>query len=136
MSKKPQSPAQARASRTKKRSYLPDEDWSYYPNDNLAQAIVNAWADPKYKEELLTFGVGKAASWAAYPGQRDAMLLKTSKALEQVDIFLKSPVVLTPEQYPYDAQPDEVVFVLPDMLGKKPSLPTARVAMKMHPCGI
>jgi hypothetical protein len=113
------------------------EDLSYYPNDDLAQAIVMAWLDETFKEELLTFGDGKLAAWSDYPGQRQAMLLKTSKTLEQVGVFLNSPVVLTEKQYAdYKAGPGEIVFVLPEPLGQKPSLPTARIAMKMHPCGI
>ena len=29
---------------------------SYFPNENLAQAIVKAWSEESYQDQLLTFG--------------------------------------------------------------------------------
>jgi hypothetical protein len=133
MSMEPRSPGDSR-----------DDGCSYYPNDNLAQVIVAAWSNDTIKDDLLTFGTDKSTGkdnptvWSHYPGQRDAMLLKTSEILEQYEIYLDKPVVLTVGQYKdYKAEAGEVVFVLPNILGKKPSsLPTARIAMTMYPCGI
>lgn len=130
MSKGPKSPASAGASSR--------VGVSYFPNDNLAEAIVRAWSDPSYRKNLLTFGDDNAANWEAYPNQRQSMLRKTSQALEEVGIFLNNAVVLTPgRQYDtYAKQDEEIVFVLPDIPGRTPSLATARIAMAVHIDGI
>src|SRR5271165_2052579 len=78
---------------------------SYFPNDNLAKAIVRAWSDKSYEEELLTFGRGNSADWSKFSSDmQSSMILKTSRALAQVDVYLDSPVVLTEEQYSWYAQ--------------------------------
>lgn len=130
MSKGPQNPGSAGASSR--------VGVSYFPNDNLAEAIVRAWSDPSYRKDLLTFGDDNAANWEAYPNQRKSMLRKTSLALEEVGVFLNNAVVLTPgTQYDtYVKQDEEIVFVLPSQPGRTPSLATARVEMAIHIDGI
>ena len=118
---------------------------SYFPNDNLAKAIVRAWSDKSFEEQLLTFGRGTSADWSIYlPDIQTSMLLKTSGALAQVDVYLERAVVLTVDQYAwysdryktYQEQPGQFIFVLPEPVGRAPSLATAEVAMAVHPCGI
>jgi hypothetical protein len=133
MSTSPRKPASTRAS---SRDCI-----SYFPNDNLAEAIVRAWSDKSYKDDLLTFGEGNAADWSNHTDQqRDSMLIRTSKALEQVGVFLDKAVVLTVEQYEspdFKEKPGELIFVLPRPVGHTPTtLATARVAMAAQCAGI
>jgi hypothetical protein len=137
MSKSPRSPARTDAS-----------SWaniSYFPNDNLAKAIVKAWSDKTFEGELLTFGHDAVVNWTDLTkDQINPMLVKTSGALAQVDVYLDSAVVLTVEQYAsfvdqYATSREQLaqfIFVLPDPVGRAPSLATAQVAMAVHPCGI
>lgn len=110
---------------------------SFAPNDALAEAIVRAWTDRTYRDELLTFGEKddwKKMSAAA----RAAKIRKTSEALEKVDVFLDNPVVLTAEQFATykSSSKDQVVFVLPEPLSTKPTLATAKVAMAVTCRGV
>lgn len=111
---------------------------SYYPNDNLALAIVKAWSHPEYKAALLTFPAGEDADWTKYSGEYDSRTRKTSKALEDVDVYIDRPVVLTVQQWAgYKKHDDkEVTFVLPDVIGKQYSMATAQVAMAVTPAGM
>jgi hypothetical protein len=107
---------------------------SYFPNENLAQAIVKAWSNKSYEDRLLTFGRNQKADWGVK--DRDATYSKTAGALAEVDVFINQPVVLTVAQENYKAEKGEVVFVLPDTIGKSPTLATARVAMAVQCRGI
>lgn len=113
-----------------------EEPFSYHPNDALAQAIVDAWTDPAFRDALLTFpGENSKAIWnEKNSAEYKEKIASTRRTLERVGVYLENPVVLTPMQYEtykkkYD---DEVVFVLPDepdsAEGKK-SLHTAKVKM-------
>src|SRR5260370_25762747 len=103
MSKSPRIHAPTRAS--------PREECSYFPNDNRAEAIVKAWSDASFMNNLLTFGEHKTAVWTDYSKEdQDSMLLRTSRALEEVDIFLDKPVVLTVDQFAtFQKRPGEVI---------------------------
>jgi hypothetical protein len=110
---------------------------SFAPNDALAQAIVKAWTDQRYRDDLLTFG--DKDNWNKMsPAARAAKIRKTSEALEKVDVFLDSPVVLTAKQFAIykSSSKDEVVFVLPEPLSTKPTLATAKVAMAVTCRGV
>jgi hypothetical protein len=98
---------------------------SYYPNDNLAEAIVRAWSDTKYRDDLLT-DITK--------GEKDYK--KTADALAKVSIFIDKPVVVDVKDANYKAQDGEIVFVLPKMPGTIATLATARVAMALQARGI
>jgi hypothetical protein len=79
---------------------------------HLAAAIVRAWNDRSYKQELLTFPDG----WEGMSRQqRDERIDRTRKALQQEGVSLNKPVVLRTDQFPnYEMEaPDEIVFVLP-----------------------
>jgi hypothetical protein len=103
-------------------------DFSYHPNDALAQMIVDAWTDKDFKRVLLNSGNVKALFAA-----RGFFWNSTSK----------KPVVITEDEYNdgYAQQhDDEVVFVLPDHDGTCPPgktlLETARLLMAVTPHGI
>ena len=109
---------------------------SYAPNEALASAIAKAWSDAAYRMRLLTFPEGDAADWSKVPANdHNGMLARTRHALAEFNVFLDSPVVLTPKQYADYKQlnPDtEVNFVLPSppaSLGNRYSLNTAKVMM-------
>lgn len=108
---------------------------SYFPNENLAQAIAKAWSNKSYEDQLLTFGRGRNADWDVIK-DKDATYSKTAGALAEVDVFINKPVVLTVAQQDYKAIAGEVVFVLPDVPGSSPTLATARVAMAVQCRGI
>jgi hypothetical protein len=101
-------------------------DFSYSPNDSLAQMIVDAWVDDTFRALLLD--------------------PKNAKSLlAQRGIHLDSPVVITENEYYQDhtlKSDNEVVFVLPDKqrLGTVPPgqnlLDTARLLMACTPNGI
>jgi hypothetical protein len=109
---------------------------SFAPNDALAQAIVKAWTDQSYRDELLTFS--DKDNWNKMSAAAlAAKIRKTSEALEKVDVFLDNPVVLTAKQFAtYKSSKDEVVFVLPEPLSTKPTLATAKVAMAVTCRGV
>ncbi len=103
-------------------------DFSYYPNDSLAQLIVDAWVDPEFEKLVLN------------PASIKALLADRG-------VYLKKPVVITEAEYNNGytmKSPDELVFVLPDKTragavpaGKGGSLlETARLLMACTPHGI
>jgi hypothetical protein len=96
---------------------------SYFPNDNLAEAIVKAWSDTKYRDDLLTDINNKNYK-------------KTADALAKVGVFIDKPVVVDVKDANYKAQDGEIVFVLPKMPGTTATLATARVAMALQARGI
>jgi hypothetical protein len=104
-------------------------NFSYAPNDSLAQMIVDAWVDQNFANQLLNSpGVAKSA-------------------LAQRGIFLSSPTVITETQYNQGYTPSnpdvDVVFVLPNKprVDTMPPpgqslLETARFLMAATPNGI
>jgi hypothetical protein len=104
-------------------------DFSYYPNDSLAQMIVDAWVDPDFKNLLLTPGNAKA-------------LFATRGFFWNGTV--KTPVVISEDQYDHGYvvnDPDhEIIFVLPNHNGTCPPgqnlLDTARLLMAATPNGI
>jgi len=117
----------------------------YHPNETLAKIIVKAWTDDDFKKRLLTFDEGTLPDWrGAVAATR---LGFTRQALEDSDIWLDKPIVLTEDQLAsfsedqlatFIAHNGEFVFVLPDppTSSKTPSLGTAAVAMSMVAAGI
>jgi hypothetical protein len=103
-------------------------DFSYAPNDSLAQMIVDAWTDPEFKNILLQPGNAKAVFATRGFYWRDT---------------IKKPVVISEKQYNagYHRKNDkEVIFVLPEHAGTCPPgqtlLDTARLLMACTPNGI
>jgi hypothetical protein len=103
-------------------------DFTYAPNDSLAQMIVDAWCDPEFKRVLLDPDNAKALF-----ATRGFYWNGTTR----------KPVVITEDDYNagYSMQnDDEVVFVLPTHNGKCPPgqtlLNTARLLMAATPHGI
>ncbi len=103
-------------------------DFSYYPNDSLAQLIVDAWVDPDFEKLVLN------------PASLKALLADRG-------VYLKKPVVITEADYNNGytmTHPEEMVFVLPDRkrAGNVPQgkggslLETARLLMACTPHGI
>jgi len=104
-------------------------DFSYAPNDSLAQMIVDAWVDQNFANQLLnTQGVAKSA-------------------LAQRGIYLANPVVITEARYNQGFTPTnpdvDVIFVLPNQprvdMTPPPGqtlLETARLLMASTPNGI
>jgi hypothetical protein len=104
-------------------------DFSYAPNDSLAQMIVDAWVDQNFASQLLN-NPGTAKS-----------------ALAQRGIYLASPVVITEAQFTQGYTPSnpnvDVIFVLPNQprvdMTPPPGqslLETARLLMASTPNGI
>jgi hypothetical protein len=103
-------------------------DFTYAPNDSLAQMIVDAWVDPEFKKVLLNRANAKALF-----ATRGFYWNGTTK----------NPVVITEADYNagYAMQHhDEIVFVLPNHNGTCPPgqtlLNTARLLMAATPHGI
>ena len=104
-------------------------DFSYYPNDSLAQLIVDAWTDPHLATLLTTPGNAKT-------------LFATRGFYWNGTV--KTPVVISEDQYDQGYvvnDPDhEIVFVLPKHDGTCPPgqnlLDTARLLMAATPNGI
>jgi hypothetical protein len=103
-------------------------DFSYAPNDSLAQMIVDAWVDPEFKKVLLNPANAKALF-----ATRGFYWNGTTR----------KPVVITEDDYNagYAMQHhDEIVFVLPTHNGTCPPgqtlLNTARLLMAATPHGI
>jgi hypothetical protein len=108
------------------RAGAPVADFSYHPNDSLAQMIVDAWVDENFKTLLLN--------------PQNAKSLLASRG-----VYLDKPVVIEEDDYKrghtkkFD---DEVVFVLPNQsrAGSPPPgqslLETARLLMACVPHGI
>lgn len=116
---------------------VPMPDFSYTPNDNLAQMIVDAWVDKDYRDSLLQREKNKITVTTAA-----ARLARVS--LAERGIYLERAVVITEEEYDndYTAQAaNEVVFVLPNHQRVTPRpgqslLETARLLMAATPNGI
>jgi hypothetical protein len=103
-------------------------DFTYAPNDSLAQMIVDAWVDPEFKKVLLNPANAKALF-----ATRGFYWNGTTR----------KPVVITEEEYNagYSMKHhDEIVFVLPTHNGACPPgqtlLNTARLLMAATPHGI
>jgi hypothetical protein len=103
-------------------------DFSYYPNDSLAQMIVDAWTDEGFKKILLNHDNAKA--------------LFATRGFHW-NGTTKKPVVISETEYNdgytmHDA--NELVFVLPNHNGTCPPgqnlLDTARLLMASTPNGI
>ena len=117
--------------------HVPTPDFSYSPNDGLAQLIVNAWVDGDYRAALLK---RENDHVTISPG---AVTLAT-ESVQAAGFHLKRAVVITEKEYDgnYATQgPDEVVFVLPDptRVVRRPGqslLDTARLLMAATPNGI
>jgi hypothetical protein len=109
-------------------------DFSYAPNDSLAQLIVDAWTDKDFREMLLERGKdGTAPNAKALFAARGFFWNGTKKY----------PVVISEGDYNKiytKKSDDEVVFVLPDHAGTCPPgqtlLDTARLLMAVTPHGI
>jgi hypothetical protein len=108
-------------------------DFSCYPiglqgaayNDTLAQMIVDAWVDSKFRDVLLS-------------NRQSVKSLLAARGF-----YLQNPVLIKEEAYyqDYEMQEDtEVVFVLPQQPGDCPPgqslLETARLLMAITPNGI
>src|SRR5262249_31763346 len=113
-------------------------DFSYSPNDALAQMIVDAWVDQEFRDSLLERG---ADNVTVTPAAAKA----AKQALAARGFHLKRAVVIKEIEYDnnYTMQdPDEVVFVLPNHTrhGNPPPgqslLDTARLLMACTPNGI
>jgi len=103
-------------------------DFSYAPNDHLAQMIVDAWTNPDFKTLLLQPGNAKALF-----AERGFYWNGTAK----------QPVVISEDDYNNGYvlnDPDDIVFVLPDHDGTCPPgqnlLDTAKLLMAATPNGI
>ena len=101
----------------------PKVEFSYPPSEALAQMIVQAWTDEKFRERLLDRKNAK-------------------EILAERGFFLQNPVVITDEDYYKDyvmENKNEVVFVLPQKPGDpkgKSLLDTAKLLMAITPNGI
>lgn len=107
-------------------------EFSYAPNDSLAQMIVDAWVDENFRNLLLNSPDRKSAAKALF-GARGFFWNGTSK----------TPVVISEEEYNQGwvlSEPDELCFVLPNHNGMCPPgqnlLDTARLLMAATPNGI
>ena len=103
-------------------------DFSYIPNDSLAEMIVDAWVDKHFRDLLLNPANAKAVF-----ATRGFYWNGTTK----------KPVVITEEAYQtgyWQQEDDEVVFVLPEHDGTCPPghnlLDTAKLLMGLTPNGI
>lgn len=113
----------------------PAHPFSYHPNEKLANAILDAWKDAKYRDNLLTFS--EPYTDGQTPTNQD--YATTKGALAKHGIHIAKPVVLTPSQHAvgYQKAPGEVVFVLPDPLDANDGeLHDAEIAMVITPCGM
>ena len=92
---------------------------SYHPNDTLAEVIVNAWANPNY---------------------RNALLADPKGTLVQAGLSFADVKVLTEDDYRIGyTRPttDQIIFVLPDRPpGLGVALDRARVKMSVTPFGM
>jgi hypothetical protein len=104
--------------------------------EHLAAAIVRAWSDRSYKQELLTFPEG----WEGMSvQQRNERIDCTRRALEQQGVSLNKPVILRIDQFPnYEMNaPDEIVFVFPEEpQGGSKTQTDAKNAMNMVSLGV
>jgi hypothetical protein len=107
-------------------------DFSYHPNDSLAQMIVDAWVDDGFRNLLTT-------------GDRAARITHAQVSLAGRGLYLERPIVITEAEYAagHDMQDDrEIVLVLPNKPragAPRPNqslLETARLLMACTPEGI
>lgn len=103
-------------------------DFSYVPNDALAQLVIDAWVNPVIKAKLLD--------------RATAAEVFAARGFYWNDTFRK-PVVITEAQYNahyYQQDENEIVFVLPQHDGTCPPgqnlLDTAKLLMGLTPNGI
>ncbi len=112
-------------------------DFSYSPNDSLAQMIVDAWVETDFRDALLK---READHITVTPAA--AELAKASLAAR--GFYLKRAVVISEAEYDNDYKmqdPNEVVFVLPNQHRVTPRpgqslIETARLLMATTPNGI
>jgi hypothetical protein len=113
-------------------------DFSYHPNDSLAQMIVDAWVDQDFRNQLLEReGPDNKIVTAGAASSAKA-------SLRGRGLYLERAVVITEQEYNrgYQMQaPNEVVFVLPnrELIAPRPGqtlLETARLLMASTPHGI
>jgi hypothetical protein len=109
-------------------------DFSYAPNDTLAQLIVDCWVDKNFRDILLNGAIGDRK--------------KAAKALFGAQGFFwngtsRTPLVITEAEFDQGwvlSEPGELCFVLPDHDGTCPPgqnlLETARLLMAATPNGI
>ena len=110
--------------------------FSYAPNDNLAQMIVDAWVDDLFRDSLTERKTDGTATDMAKNVARSSLAAR--------GIYLKSAVVITEKEYDDHHvlnDDDEVVFVLPNDSRVTPRpgqslLETARLLMAATPKGI
>ena len=110
--------------------------FSYAPNEQLAQMIVDAWVDNDFRTQLTDRNTGGTAT--------DMAKNVAKSSLAARGIYLKSAVVITEDEYDNghvlnDA--DEVALVLPNLSRVVPRpgqslLDTARFLMAATPNGI
>jgi hypothetical protein len=119
--------------------HIPVPDFSFSPNDSLAQMIVDAWVDQAYQDQLLERDAAGEVT--------DAAALTARISLAERGIYLNRAVVISEDEYNQDyAVPtayadEEVVFVLPNQARVTPRsgqslLETARLLMAATPNGI
>jgi hypothetical protein len=100
-------------------------DFSYHPNDALAQMIVDAWVDPRF-EELLK-------------DKANAKSLLASRGFFLSDVAVVDKATYDADTYAQKSK-GEIVLVLPPQPGKCPPganlLDTARFLMACTPNGI
>ncbi len=118
---------------------LPVPDFSFNPNDSLAQMIVDAWVDQAYQDSLMERDANGKVT--------DAAALVARVSLAERGIYLNRAVVISEYEFnnDYTVPPayadEEVVFVLPDPSRVTPRsgqslLDTARLLMATTPNGI
>jgi hypothetical protein len=111
-------------------------EFSYAPNDSLAQLIVDAWVDGDFRKQL----TGRKADGSATDEARQSARV----SLAARGIYLKAAVVITEDEYDNGFtldNKDEVAFVLPNQTRVTPRsgqslLETARLLMATTPNGI
>jgi hypothetical protein len=112
-------------------------DFSFSPNDSLAQMIVDAWVETDFRDVLLE---READHITVTP----AAARQAKVALAGRGFYLKRAVVITEDEYYHDytmQDPNEVVFVLPNQHRVTPRpgqslIETARLLMACTPNGI
>jgi hypothetical protein len=110
-------------------------DFSYAPNDSLAQLIVDCWVDPNFKELLIN-------SDSIEERQKAAKALFASRGFFWSGTS-REPIVISEEEFNrgwVQTHANEICFVLPNHNGKCPPgqtlLDTAKLLMAATPNGI
>jgi hypothetical protein len=116
--------------------------------DGLAKMLVNAWKDPGYRDNLLTFVEGKPTDWGRYNAQyRINSYARIKKYFDAVGVKVDFPVVLSEKQFqalPYwKFDETERVFQLLDppifhdkVKDTSLEVDVALYAIKVHVCGM